>query len=240
MSHVTLLIALVLVTCCVNVVLLEALFREAPSAGNVVTAAQFLFVAFEGLWSVAEWGRRSPQIPVRKYLVVVALFFLTNVANNLALNFRVSVPLHIIFRSVNNRIAVLSMIDHRLQGSLLANMLLGVLLLGRRYSLQKTVSVALITVGIILATLASATPSTDASPAPPLPEFLVGVSLLLFALLASARLGLYQEQLFRTHGKHAREAVFYQVSSRPRAPRITRVFSTFWRSRVSRCFCRTF
>lgn len=42
-------------------------------------------------------------------------------------------------------------------------------------------------------------------------DFLIGISLLTFALFASARCGIYQEVLFTTYGKHAKEALFYQV-----------------------------
>ena len=40
-------------------------------------------------------------------------------------------------------------------------------------------------------------------------ELLCGVSLLTFALILSARMGIYQEHLFTTYGKHAKEALFY-------------------------------
>merc|ERR1712066_852111 len=42
-----------------------------------------------------------------------------------------------------------------------------------------------------------------------LKQLLCGVSLLTFALVLSARMGLYQEDLFTRHGKHAKEALFY-------------------------------
>ena len=63
------------------------------------------------------------------------------------------VPLHIIFRSVRD---VLQRVDHfSTQGSLLASLLLGKLLLKRSYSYQKYVSVGMITAGIVICTLAT-------------------------------------------------------------------------------------
>lgn len=39
-----------------------------------------------------------------------------------------------------------------------------------------------------------------------------GISVLLFALFMSARMGLYQEVIYATYGKHPREALFFTVS----------------------------
>ncbi|KHJ87379.1 hypothetical protein OESDEN_12849 [Oesophagostomum dentatum] len=75
----------------------------------------------------------------RGYIPTVITFFTVNVVNNQALNFHVPVPLHIIFRS----------------GSLLANLLLSVILLKKKYSLRKYLSVFAITLGIIICTLAT-------------------------------------------------------------------------------------
>jgi UDP-xylose/UDP-N-acetylglucosamine transporter B4 len=105
-------------------------------------------------------------------------------------------------------------------------MLLGILILKRNYSWCKYISVAIITIGIIVATLASShskpvnsAKNTSSSPPNPIEtkrvysatDFLIGISLLTFALFASARCGIYQEVLFTTYGKHAKEALFYQV-----------------------------
>ena len=70
---------------------------------------------------------------------MVAMFFLVSVANNYALNFNISLPLHMIFRA----------------GSLLANMILGIIILKKRYTTMKYVSVLMISVGICVCTMAS-------------------------------------------------------------------------------------
>lgn len=36
--------------------------------------------------------------------------------------------------------------------------------------------------------------------------------MLTFALLMSARMGIFQETLYRKYGKHSKEALFYNVS----------------------------
>ena len=68
------------------------------------------------------------------------MFFVVSVSNNYALNFNIALPLHMIFRS----------------GSLLANMVLGILILKKRYSIMKYLSVLMISIGICVCTIASA------------------------------------------------------------------------------------
>ena len=38
-----------------------------------------------------------------------------------------------------------------------------------------------------------------------------GIGMLVFAMLMSARLGIFQETLYKAYGKHPREAMFYSV-----------------------------
>lgn len=39
-----------------------------------------------------------------------------------------------------------------------------------------------------------------------------GIGMLTFALLMSARMGIFQETLYKQYGKHSKEALFYNVS----------------------------
>lgn len=41
-----------------------------------------------------------------------------------------------------------------------------------------------------------------------------GIAALTFALLMSARMGIFQETLYKQFGKHSKEALFYNVSRR--------------------------
>ena len=59
---------------------------------------------------------------------MVIMYFAVSVVNNWALNFSIPMPLHMIFRA----------------GSLIANMIMGVLILGRRYSSIKYGAVLII------------------------------------------------------------------------------------------------
>lgn len=43
-------------------------------------------------------------------------------------------------------------------------------------------------------------------------NFILGIACLTIALFISARMGIYQETLYKKHGKHPQEALFYTVS----------------------------
>ncbi|XP_054631635.1 UDP-xylose and UDP-N-acetylglucosamine transporter [Dunckerocampus dactyliophorus] len=192
-------ILLVFVGCCSNVVSLELLVREFPGCGNIVTCAQFVFIALEGLMFEAGCGRKKPVIPIRNYAIMVSMFFTVSVVNNYALNFNIAMPLHMIFRS----------------GSLIANMVLGVVILKKRYSPSKYLSIALVSCGIFICTVMSAKQVNVASEGSeeqgfyPVIRWLVGIAMLTFALLMSARMGIFQETLYKKYGKHSKEALFY-------------------------------
>ncbi|KAK4316967.1 hypothetical protein Pmani_011922 [Petrolisthes manimaculis] len=186
---------MVFLGCCSAAVFLELLVTEEPSSGYTITCAQFLFISVEGFIFTARLGTRPNIIPMKEYLVMVVLFFIVNVINNLAFRFHISMPLHMIFRC----------------GGLVANLMVCWLVLGRRYSLVKCVSVIMITLGTFLTTLASANLSKESGDSEELgvAGYVTGVTLLTVALFMSARLGVYQEVLYITYGKHAREALFY-------------------------------
>ena len=76
----------------------------------------------------------------------------------------------------------------------------------------------MITFGITLATYASSQSMSKQKVAhneqkPDLVRWIIGISMLIFALLVSALMGLYQEKLYGTYGKHPEEALFYSVRS---------------------------
>lgn len=78
-------------------------------------------------------------------MLMVTLFFFVSVLNNIALGYRISVPLHIIFRS----------------GGLFTNMVMGAIILKKRYPLGQIVGVGLVTLGVAWATLDNANVSND-------------------------------------------------------------------------------
>ncbi|TWW75878.1 UDP-xylose and UDP-N-acetylglucosamine transporter [Takifugu flavidus] len=192
-------VCLVFIGCCSNVVFLELLVREFPGSGNIITFTQFLFIALEGLIFESNFGRKKPAIPIRNYVFMVTMFFAVSVINNYSLNFNIAMPLHMIFRS----------------GSLIANMILGIIILKKRYSPSKYLSIGLISFGIFICTIMSAKQVNMASEGSEdqgvhaFMHWLVGIAMLTFALLMSARMGIFQETLYKEYGKHSKEALFY-------------------------------
>ncbi|PSN38399.1 UDP-xylose and UDP-N-acetylglucosamine transporter [Blattella germanica] len=132
-------VLMVFVGCCSNVVFLELLVKEDPSSGNVVTFSQFFVIALEGFIFTSKFGTKKPKIRIQDYVILVAMFFCANVCNNYAFNFNIPMPLHMIFRA----------------GSLIANMVMGILILKKQYAISKYVSVLMITLGISICTIVS-------------------------------------------------------------------------------------
>uniref|UniRef100_A0A0N5AP16 UAA transporter n=1 Tax=Syphacia muris TaxID=451379 RepID=A0A0N5AP16_9BILA len=184
--------------CIGSMYFVESIATEHPGAMNLLTFSTFLFISLEGLIFITKFFTVPNRIPLRGYLPTMIMFFFVNVVNNQALNFHVPVPLHIIFRS----------------GSLLASLLMTKLLQRKQYSLRKYVSVIMITIGIVLCTLATSKLqksdwiSSDEA-FKHYKEWLIGITMLIVALIASAYLAICQEQMYRTYGKHTREAMFY-------------------------------
>ncbi|CAG2113885.1 unnamed protein product [Medioppia subpectinata] len=81
----------------------------------------------------------------------------------------------------------------------------------RRYSASKYISVLIITIGIIICTLASVRDTDKSHSNETISSFdwTFGILLLLFSLFVSANTGIFQEKLFQQFGKHPREALFY-------------------------------
>jgi len=185
--------------CGINVIFLELLVKADPGSGNLINFCQFLFIALEGFITTLQCGTKKPAIPIKEYIILVVFFFLVSTTNNIAFNFNIPMTLHLIFRS----------------GSLMANMVLGMIILHKRYTPMKYLSVAMISVGITACTIASGMGVAE-SAAPAVEGgfsdyfwWVVGISILTFALFMSARMGLYQEVLFKKYGKHPREALFF-------------------------------
>ncbi|KAJ8983321.1 hypothetical protein NQ317_010860 [Molorchus minor] len=154
-------IFLVLVGCMLNNIFLEYIVKLDPGAGHLITFCQFVFIALHGFIFTSKFGTVKPKIIFKDYLILIVFFFTTSVVNNWAFAFNIPVPLHMIFRA----------------GSLIANMILGILLLKKRYSLEKYLSVFLITIGIIICTLYSSKEKPEHLY--PIPGFLIYSSSLL-------------------------------------------------------------
>lgn len=91
-------------------------------------------------------------------------------------------------------------------GQLSANMAVGAVLLGRRYSVGQVASIGAITAGIVLATAGDALRGAS----PRTAGYGLGVVFMVGALLLRASRGALQERAFGEHGIAAAEVIFAQ------------------------------
>uniref|UniRef100_H2Z8F1 Solute carrier family 35 member B4 n=1 Tax=Ciona savignyi TaxID=51511 RepID=H2Z8F1_CIOSA len=161
--------ATVIVGCCSNVVFLEYLIRASSSSGNMIVFFQFLFVFFEGLIFHNRFGKTERIIPLKKYVIMVMMHFTVSITNIMALDCDIPMPLHMIFKS----------------GSLVANLLLGCIVMKRSYPVSKFVAVVFVSLGIFISTIATSVfhPDADTSEERSIPTLLLGISLLTYALM---------------------------------------------------------
>merc|ERR1719391_1591152 len=87
--------------------------------------------------------------------------------------------------------------------------MMGIVIMGKRYTTTKYLSVLMITAGILVCTIMSAKAPQTSSQDEDVLWLAVGILLLTFALFLSARMGIYQEVIYGKYGKHPKEALFY-------------------------------
>ncbi|KAL8975107.1 MAG: hypothetical protein Q9197_000656 [Variospora fuerteventurae] len=185
--------------CCSNVFALESIVKEQPDGGNLITFVQF-FVTALLTWPERFSATRPPfflkprAIPLARWLPNILLFFTVNLLNNYAFGYNISVPVHIILRS----------------GGSVTTMVIG-FLWGKRYTTVQVLSVAMLTIGIIIAAMSDAQHKgkSTAGPSQIDPSFVSGLLILLLAQILSALMGLYTQITYSTYGSHWHENLFY-------------------------------
>jgi UDP-xylose/UDP-N-acetylglucosamine transporter B4 len=209
MKEWALILGLIFGGCCSNVFTLEKIVTDNPESGNVVTFFQFLFIAAEGYITFFD-KRRPPfyikknEVPLKRWSWTIIMFFLVSVLNNSVFIFKISIPIHIIFRSSGTAVV----------------MVIGYLFAKKTYNRVQVSSAILLTVGAIITTLYKDSemfskrdeikePATGLAAISEDILFLIGISVLLFAAILMALLGLYNEETYRKYGKHWKENVFY-------------------------------
>jgi len=193
--------------CCFNVVTLESILKVQKRCGRLITLIQFIFIASEGLIHNIRFHNpfkektfpislKPRKAPLYKWFLMVLLFFISSVLNNLVFEYHISIPIHIIFRS----------------SSIIMNMLMSWLILKRRYSLQQILAICTVTVGLIITTLSSAkdqgkveteTQKTNFK------EWLMGIAILIISSFAGSLMGIYQEYMFKKYPGTWKECLFY-------------------------------
>ncbi|KAL3494185.1 UAA transporter [Aspergillus germanicus] len=205
-TNVFLMVSLIFGGCCANVFALEAIIKDRPNAGPLITFAQFILTALFMLPNFlslsAGFGSffvNKRSIPLRSWFVYTAFFISVNLLNNWAFAYRISVPLHIILRS----------------GGPVASMVVGYIYSGKRYSQGQILAVTLLTFGVVTSAMADAQAKgqsiqigidKDSS----ISQTVTGFAILALAMILSAFQGIYADRLYETYGRnHWKEALFY-------------------------------
>lgn len=193
--------------CCSNVFALEAIVKEAPGCGTLITCFQIFLTAALMLPKHLDASRgirhlylKPRAIPLQKWAVFAVLFITINVLNNKAFGYKISVPLHIILRSAGP----------------VATMAVGYAAGGKRYRTVQVVAVVMLFLGVVQAAISDARAKgaqiglLGASSSRSTSEFWTGLSILFLALILSAFMGLLSDRLYAKHGRqHAEENMFY-------------------------------
>lgn len=231
-----LMLGLIFGGCCSNVFTLEKIINEEPDSGNIVTFAQFLFIAVEGYIRFWDSSRpplfiRKNEVPLKRWSLSILMFFTISLLNNSVFKFNISMPIHIVFRSSGTAIV----------------MIIGWLCAGKKYTKIQVVSAVLLSAGAIITTLfkevevwdvyGSFMESSGGGGGLAVDSrFLVGIGMLFVGAVLMALLGLHNEETYRVYGKHNwRENIFYShLFGIPlfmsMLPTIIKEFKTLWNS----------
>lgn len=203
--NIAVMLSLIFGGCCANVFALEAIIKEAPGSGTLITCTQFILTSIFSLQPHLDLSRgirhlylKPRAIPFQRWLLYTVIFLTVNVLNNKAFGYKISVPLHIILRSAGP----------------VATMAVGYLA-GRRYTIRQIVAVALLFLGVVQAAVADAQAkgaqiSFVQSEKTSQSDFLIGFSILGLAMLLSAIMGVYTDRTYAKYGRdHWNENLFY-------------------------------
>ncbi|KAF7508338.1 hypothetical protein GJ744_009329 [Endocarpon pusillum] len=198
-------ISLIFGGCCANAFALEAIVKEAPGSGTLITCTQFFLASLFNLRRHVDISRgirhlylKPRAIPLQRWLLYTVMFLTINMLNNKAFDYKISIPLHIILRSAG---PVFTMAVGYLSG--------------KRYSILQVVAVTFLFLGVVQAAVADAASkgaqiSFVQSGTTSQSDFFVGFGILYLAMLCSAIMGVYTDRTYAKYGRdHWRENLFY-------------------------------
>ena len=198
-------ISLIFGGCCANAFALEAIVKEAPGSGTLITCTQFFLTSLFNLRRHVDFSRgirhlylKPRAIPLQRWLLYTVMFLTINMLNNKAFDYKISIPLHIILRSAG---PVFTMAVGYVSG--------------KRYSILQVVAVAFLFLGVVQAAVADAESkgaqiSFIQSGTTSQSDFFVGFGILYLAMLCSAIMGVYTDRTYAKYGRdHWRENLFY-------------------------------
>ncbi|KZT09883.1 UAA transporter [Laetiporus sulphureus 93-53] len=198
----TLILSLLFGGCCTNAWSYEHILRMDSHLGTALTFSQMCFITLHSLPSFIHWDRHSclpyaerRHVPLRQWAAQVLVLTSSSLLNNWAFAFHVPLTVQIVFRSAGLAVA----------------MLLGFLIFKRRYPATQIVSLAVVSIGVLLATLSRPTSSksSDYEEAALSARYALGIMMMTVSLLLTGILGMLQEHTYSTYGPYWKEGVFY-------------------------------
>ncbi|CAD7957401.1 unnamed protein product [Amoebophrya sp. A120] len=197
--------------CCLAMVFFEKALKQDPGSGNFLTFTELCFIALENLPRRFIFGRKNegggslitfqPLVAARSdHLKHAVLFVSMSWLVNYAFSFNIAVPIHTVVRSCN----------------VVATLLIGFFFFRCTYSKTQCVASVLVTIGILLATLADAkvvaacqnvpsvwqclfpqgVPESGAAGNDSFLVWLVGIQVLLLCLVTQSFLGHIQRNMY--------------------------------------------
>ncbi|TFK70528.1 UAA transporter [Pluteus cervinus] len=192
-------LSLVMGGCCSNVWSYEQLLRMNPQIGSALTFSQMLFITLQSLPTFVSFSGTSSipslkprQVPLKQWAIQVVMLTFGSLLNNWAYAYNVPLTLLIVFRS----------------GGLAISMLLGFVVMKRRYSFLQVLSVLFVSAGVVLATLSRPSGGSSTQSLNP-GQYATGITMLVLSLTLTGFLGVLQERTYSKYGPCWKEGVFY-------------------------------
>lgn len=207
--------------CCNNVISFEALinteYAQISDITTFITFLQILYIIVENLPFFTKNFKKF-RIPLKRHLISTFLFLLGTSLNNSVFKLKgITVPYHIIIKSLN----------------ILINMLLGCVILKKKYSFKQILTCLLLTFGCIIACIyqkkdfkrsdlfalktAFSSPFSSDGNCSKLNlrnldfEFILGITILLVSSVLISLLQIYNNRTYEIYGKETwKEVMIYQ------------------------------
>ncbi|ODV87694.1 hypothetical protein CANARDRAFT_180809, partial [[Candida] arabinofermentans NRRL YB-2248] len=178
--------------CCSNVISMESISLIQLNSSNLMTASQYIFISLVGYILLIHKNRSivnfksSSKIPIERYMISTFIFFISSFLNNYVIQLNVSIPIHIILRSLSTPIT----------------MILGWGYWNKVYKLHQIIGALLLSIGIASFTLSTVTTTNTTTNTTTTTNTysIIGCLILVISTILSSIIGLFNESSFKRYG----------------------------------------